>query len=135
MVGWPSRTDPDWQLRQRIRALVLQGHGYGGRNGRQGLEGACQAGACPWWWLRQQVGGRVATVAFRQAVDNLICDGELTEVWLRMPDQRDTAHALLLPGYAHVLPYPVTRARGKADVLAREAWAIGLPRCMLNDII
>ena len=79
-------------------------------------------GSCAWWALRQRLGGRVTAAEFAEAIDALIAEGRLIEVWLAPPDRRQTPHCLLLPGRSDGLRHPVARARGRADVLSREPW-------------
>ena len=92
----------------------------GGERVQTGWEQA--PGSCAWWALRQHLGGRVTAAEFADAIDALIAEGLLIEVWLAPPDRRQTPHCLLLPGRSEGLRHPVARARGRADVLSREPW-------------
>jgi hypothetical protein len=83
-------------------------------------------GAMPWWAVRQRLGGRVRARAFRFCVDTLLSEGQLIEVWLDAPTRHVPPHSLLLPGHSEALSYPVARAAGREDVLAREPWYAGL---------
>lgn len=112
--GLPQRPDPATNLRRRI----LEALRAGGTWSQDGVPGAR-----PWWALRQAVGGRVDAATFAQAVEDLMAEGKVVEVWLRVPDRREPPHLLLLPGSRVPLRYPVARARGRPEVLAREPWA------------
>lgn len=111
MVGeLPAPPDREARTKERILSLVSRG-GWRGR-----------PGGAPWWWVRQEVGGRVDSAAFRALVDELLSEGRLLEVWLCHPDRDNPPHVLLLPGHSGALRFPVARASGRAEVLQREPW-------------
>jgi hypothetical protein len=83
-------------------------------------------GTLPWWELRIRIGGRVSADAFAQAIEDLLAEGQLIEVWLARADGRDAPHLLMLPGKSSALKRPVAQARGKPEVLAAEPWYAGL---------
>lgn len=112
--GPPQRPDPGAKLRQRI----LEALETGGSWSQDGVPGAR-----PWWAVRKAVGGRVNAVTFAQAVEELIAEGKVIEVWLSMPDRREPPHLLVLPSFRVVLRYPVARARGRPEVLALAPWS------------
>jgi hypothetical protein len=85
-------------------------------------------GALPWWELRTRVGGRVASTTFAGAVEGLIADGRVIEVWLAAHGRRTPSHVLLLPGHSGALKGRVVRARGHEGVIAGEPWASALER-------
>jgi hypothetical protein len=128
-VGELSRVErPEW-LRGRIIRLIeagvprmeyVGGFAVGRERVQMGWEQA--PGSHAWWALRQRLGGRVTAAEFADAIDALIAEGLLIEVWLTPPARRQTPHCLLLPGRSDGLRHPVARARGRADVLSREPW-------------
>jgi hypothetical protein len=130
-IGALSQPDrSDW-LEARILALLREGRprsSWDPARREWGFRGEwlVPPGACSWWEMRQRVGGRVNTVEFRAAVDGLLAGGEVLEVWLAMPDGREPAHTLLLPGHSGVLRHPVAQARGLPEVLRGEPWAATL---------
>jgi hypothetical protein len=69
-----------------------------------------------------RLGGRVRTAEFAAAVQGLLGEGALIEVWLRSLGRREPAHVLLLPGCSAALKNPVVRARGLDEAMAGEAW-------------
>lgn len=94
----------------------------------------------PWSWVRMAIGGKVPAPLFRQAVDELLAEGLVFEVWLEPVGRREAAHVLLLPGG---LPRPVpvyqgcptptrvprvVRARGRQDLLPGQRWAADVGR-------
>jgi len=83
-------------------------------------------GAMPWWTVRQRVGGRVSAADFAAAVEGLLAEGRLIEVWLERRDGRSIPHLLMIPGCSEALSRPVAQARGKPEVLAAEPWYAGL---------
>src|SRR5205823_3542415 len=78
----------------------------------------------PWWSVRQAIGGRVRTEAFRRAVEELLAQGALVEAWLEARDQRARPHVLLLPGALGELDRAVCEVRGREDVLRREGFEV-----------
>jgi hypothetical protein len=83
-------------------------------------------GTLPWWEVRQRLGGRVSASDFAGAVEDLLAEGRLIEVWLQQVDDRDAPHLLMLPGRSGGLKRPVARARGDPVVLTAEPWYAGL---------
>ncbi len=128
--GWTDPGSDAQRLQDRILELVRAGvpRRSFGSDGVLGFHGLWwhEPGTCSWWETRQRVGGRVTADAFRDAVDARTADGRLIEVWLARVGRRQPAHTLLIPGHAAALRRPVTRARGRPDVLAREPWAARL---------
>jgi hypothetical protein len=108
-------------LRSRILELVRAG--VPRRHGDARGEGWWhRPGALPWSETRQRVGGRVKAAEFTAAVEDLMAEGNLIEVWLRMAGRRAPSHVLLLPDHPEALRHPVARARGLAEVLEEEPW-------------
>jgi len=71
-----------------------------------------EPGVCSFWELRQRLGGRVKRQAFVEAVQALLAEGRVIEVWLAMPDMRESPHCLLLPGHSKALKHPVAQGPG-----------------------
>jgi hypothetical protein len=71
-------------------------------------------------------GVRVSAADFAQAVEELLAEGKLIEVWLQQVDDRDASHLLMIPGLSEALRRPVARARGTPEVLEAEPWYAGL---------
>lgn len=80
-------------------------------------------GALPWWEVRQRIGGRIRTEVFAEAIENLLAEGSLIEVWTKMLGARPDGHILMLPGHSDALRWPVVRARALREVLEQESWA------------
>lgn len=121
----PTPEDDRERLKKRIIGLLRAGVPRLYRAEERG-PWLTPPGACAWWEMRQRVGGRTARADFRAAVDDLLAEGRLIEVWLALPGRRTPAHALLLPGASAALRHPVAQARGRSDVLAGEPWAAAL---------
>jgi hypothetical protein len=83
-------------------------------------------GTLPWWEARIRLGGRVPAAAFAGAVEDLLAEGKLIEVWLERSGGRDAPHLLMIPGKSSALKRPVAQARGQPEVLAAEPWYAGL---------
>jgi hypothetical protein len=130
-VGAPPAPGSEGE-RLQGRILELVGRGVprlsSGPDGRLGYHGEWwhPPGALPWWETRQRAGGRVGAEVFRAAVEALVADGRLLEVWLEPDGQRAPGHLLLLPGYSGALRRSAVMARGRPDVLRGEPWAAGL---------
>src|SRR3954466_7213593 len=125
---FPAIERPEW-LRGRIIHLIEDGvprmdYVGGFAVGRERVQTGWEQppGSHAWWALRQRLGGRVTAAEFVDAIDALIAEGLLIEVWLTPPPRRQTPHCLLLPGRSDGLRHPVARARGRADILSREPW-------------
>jgi hypothetical protein len=121
----PARERPEW-LKDRIIGVVAEGVRRRSFYEDDPVEWRHRPGLMNWWVARQLVGGKVSTEDFNTAVDALILDGRLVEVWLVRPDQRAAPHMLVRPGKFAKLPRPVAQARGRAEVLAGEPWAQAL---------
>jgi hypothetical protein len=63
---------------------------------------------------------------FYRAIEGLLADGLVIEVWCQPVDSRTPAHQLLMPGHSAGLAHPVVKARGRADRLAAEPWVVDL---------
>ena len=117
-VGELSRIErPEW-LRGRIIRLIDAGvprmdyvGGFAAGRERVQMGWEQSPGSHAWWALRQRLGGRVTAAEFADAIDALIAEGLLIEVWLTPPARRQTPHCLLLPGRSDGLRHPVARAR------------------------
>lgn len=77
-------------------------------------------GGCgSWWQVRQALGGPATRNDVRAAVDALLAAGSLVEVWLVVRNGRRVPHALCLPEQVGSLTYPVGKAAGRPELLAR----------------
>jgi hypothetical protein len=83
-------------------------------------------GSMPWSALRRRVGGHVRAPEFAMAVERLIDEGRLIEIWLEPRGMRRMGHSLLLPGRSEAVDRPIVMAKGRPDVLAAEPWAAEL---------
>ena len=127
-IGDFARVDRDVWLRDRIVRVIEAGIPrmgdfgklMGGNPVRTGWHH--EPGTCPWWELRQRLGGRVNAADFAEAIETLLAAGRIIEVWLAVPDRRTAPHCLILPGRSAGLRRPVARARGLPEILEGEHW-------------
>jgi hypothetical protein len=85
-------------------------------------------GVSPFWRLPTKIGGMTTNEAFYQAIERLLADGLVIEVWCQPTDGRTLAHQLVMPGHSAGLAHPVVKARGRPEVLASEPWGGSLMR-------
>lgn len=125
----PTPPDPHARLIARIMDLIARGKRWGYEDaGRPDPEHQwwIWPGVCPWWEARQGIGGRTPSERFRRAVDDLLTEGRLIEVWLVQRDDRTAPHLLMIPGHSAALRRPVARARGNPKAIRREPWGPAL---------
>lgn len=108
---WPEDASPLSTLKRRILDLLsLQPNG--------------DAIRWPWWALRQALGGYVRSQQVRAAVEELIAEGRLLEVWDTSRGRRQPRHTLVRREFwARHSWRRISRIRGRGDTLRELGYA------------
>jgi len=101
--------------KKRIMEIVKRGTGGGWEYDEEIIPGIAK-----WSGIRYFLGGFYKTEAVREAVDSLLQEGKILEVWWHDGTRRKEAkHWVILPGLLDKLP-GIHRIRGRQEIIPEE---------------